>query len=73
MLSDNGTQFVNEALTAFANLAGSTKLETLAYSHEENGIVERANREVLRHIRTLIYETTLKKHCRYTESVNVFF
>jgi len=62
MLSDNGTQFVNEALTAYARMAGSEKLETLAYSHEENGLVERANREVLRHVRTLIYETTLKKH-----------
>jgi hypothetical protein len=62
MLSDNGSQFVNEVLTSFATLAGSAKLETLAYSHEENGIVERANREVLRHLRTLIYETSLKKH-----------
>ena len=62
MLSDNGSQFVNEVIAAYAALVGSRKLETLAYSHEENGSVERANREVMRHVRTMIIETKLKKH-----------
>ena len=33
-----------------------------AYSHQENCIVERTNKEVLRHIRTMILKTRLKKH-----------
>ena len=45
MLSDNGTQFVNEVLTAYSQMVGSEKLETLAYSHQENGLVERTNRD----------------------------
>ena len=32
---------------------------TLAYSHEENGSVDRANREVLRRLRDLVFDTRL--------------
>ena len=31
-------------------------ISTVAYSKEENAIVERANKEVLRHLRALIFE-----------------
>jgi len=32
---------------------GTEHVRTVAYSHEENGIVERANKEVMRHLRAL--------------------
>ena len=36
-------------------LLGVEHLTILAYSHEENAIVERANREIMRHLRGLIF------------------
>ena len=54
--SDNGTQFVNAVITELTALLGVTHLTTTAYSSEENGLVERANKEVLRHLRNIIYD-----------------
>ena len=34
---------------------------TMAYSKEENAIVERANKEVLRHLKAMIYDTSIKE------------
>ncbi len=48
--SDNGPPFANDLLKGLANLLGSTNEFTTAYSSEDNGIVERANKEVLRHL-----------------------
>jgi hypothetical protein len=55
--SDNGTQFVNEIIRELCLIMGSEQKRTLAYSSEENGIVERANKEVLRHLRALVYDS----------------
>ena len=38
-------------------MAGVLKIETIPYSKEENGIVERANKEVNRHLRNVIFDT----------------
>ena len=54
--SDNGSQFVNGLIDEFIKLLGCENLHTLAYSKEENAIVERANKEVLRHLRNLIFD-----------------
>ena len=56
VLSDNGSQFVNAVIEEFMKLVGTQHELTLAYSKEENGLVERANKEVMRHLRALIYE-----------------
>ena len=56
IVSDNGTQFVNKLIEAFTQAAGIEHATIHAYSHEENGIVERANKEVNRHLRTMTYE-----------------
>ena len=58
--TDNGPAFANDLLKGLANLLGSTNEFTTAYSSEENGIVERANKEVLRHLRALVFETRVK-------------
>ena len=58
--TDNGPAFANDLLKGLANLLGSTNEFTTAYSSEENGIVERANKEVLRHLRALVFETRIK-------------
>ena len=58
--TDNGPAFANDLLQGLANLLGSSNEFTTAYSSEENGIVERANKEVLRHLRALVFETRVK-------------
>ena len=56
MLSDNGTQYVNQVIEEFLYLIGSHHDFIMAYSKEENGIVERANKEVLRHLRAILFD-----------------
>ena len=54
-MTDNGTQFKNELVEELLKILGVEHLTILAYSHEENAIVERANKEVMRHLRGLIF------------------
>jgi hypothetical protein len=56
ILSDNGPQFVNEIIAEFTKQVQVEHLRTMAYSKEENGLVERANKEVNRYLRDLIYD-----------------
>ena len=56
ILSDNGSQFVNEIITEFTKHVQVEHLRTMAYSKEENGLVERANKEVNRFLRDLIFD-----------------
>ena len=60
MVSDNGTQFANELIEHFLGTLGTTNAKIQAYSKEENGLVERANKEVNRHLRTLVYNKKVK-------------
>lgn len=57
--SDRGTQFVNNVIKELLQLVGTEHLLTLAYSKEENAIVERANKEVLRHLRAILYNKNI--------------
>jgi len=59
ILTDNGTQFKNEILKELFALIGIENVLVLAYSKEENAIVERNNREVLRHLRAFVYDLNL--------------
>ena len=42
-------------------MTGIDKLQTTPYSHEENGIVERANKEILRHVRSILFDKGIHK------------
>ena len=53
--SDRGSAFVSNVITQFLDLVGTDRIETLAYSHQENSIVERANKEVNRWLRDCLY------------------
>ena len=55
ILSDNGTQFVNTLIESIIKLMGVQHLTVLAYSKEENSMVKRANKEVMRHLRVMIF------------------
>jgi hypothetical protein len=54
--SDNGPHFIAEVIKEFLSLVGTQHCLTLAYSKEENAIVERMNKEVNRHLRALTYD-----------------
>jgi transposase InsO family protein len=56
IMTDKGSQFMNNTLTQYAKLAGLTHLSSIPYSKEENGIVERANKEVNRLIRNILFD-----------------
>ena len=49
ILSDRGSQFTSDLIQHFTRLVGTDHRMTMAYSKEENSIIERANKEVLRH------------------------
>lgn len=58
--SDNSTQFVNEQMMLVNKRYGIEHVTITPHSHEENGLVERANKEVLRHLRGYVFDTRLQ-------------
>jgi leucyl aminopeptidase len=61
VVSDNGTQFANGLVEELLELVASENTKIQAYSKEENAIVERANKEVNRHLRAYVYDRKDKK------------
>ena len=57
--TDGGSQF-KSVIDEVVKLIGSRHNVTLAHSHQESGIVERANKEVLRHLRAFMFEQTME-------------
>jgi transposase InsO family protein len=61
--SDNGPHFVADVIREFLSLVGTQHCLTLAYSKEENALVERMNKGINRHLRALTFEnTSLEKY-----------
>ena len=56
IFSERVSQFVNELVAQLIELLGTEHEVTTAYSKEENAIVERANKEVMRHLRAIVFE-----------------
>jgi len=59
IVTDFGSQFVNQMLTHFHKIIGVAHYMTIPYSKVENSIVERANKEVNRHIRNIMFDKSL--------------
>jgi hypothetical protein len=59
IVTDNGTQFANKIIEELLKLMGTENVKILAYSKEENAIVERANKEVMRHLRAIIFDKNI--------------
>jgi transposase InsO family protein len=55
--SDRGSHFANETITQFLAMVGTQHCLTLAYSSQQNAIVERIIKEVNRHITALTFDT----------------
>jgi hypothetical protein len=64
ILSDNGSHFVNETIKEFLTHVGTEHRLTVAYSKEENAIVERSNKEVNRHVRNLVFDRKIQSRWR---------
>ena len=56
IITDGGPQFDNDTISTLMELTKCDKITSAPYSHEENGLVERANREVGRHLRNIVYD-----------------
>ena len=56
--SDNNPHLIADLIREFLILIGVKHCLTLAYSKEENAIVERYNKEINRHLRTLTYDNS---------------
>lgn len=69
VVTDKGTQFNNELIRQFHRLTGTQGVTTTAYSKEENALVERANKEVMRFIRDMVY--TRRSKLRWSECVPI--
>ena len=54
ILSDNGPAYVNEVIDHLGRTMDAEWIYTIAYSKEENAIVERSNRETLKHLRAIL-------------------
>jgi hypothetical protein len=59
VLSDNGPAFTSDLWNEFLKFKKIKARKSTPYSHQENGVVERANREVLRHLRALVLNSEI--------------
>lgn len=59
LLSDNGSQFANSVITELLERLNIEQKSTIAHSKEENAIVERANKEVMRHLRAFVLDSAI--------------
>lgn len=57
--TDGGSQFKNRTIQELIDSLGIEHNITMSYSKEENAMVERANKEVLRHLAAMVYETRI--------------
>jgi hypothetical protein len=64
MVNDNGPQFANRLITQLRQQMDIEAIPIHAYSHEENAIVERANKEVLRHLRAICFDKKIRSQWR---------
>jgi hypothetical protein len=55
--SDRGSHFANDLIKDFLDRTGNPHNPTLAYSKQENALVERVNREINRHLRVFIFDS----------------
>ena len=60
VLTDNGKQYVNELSNELYDLMLVNHLTVMPYSHEENSIVMRANKEVNRHLWAIVFNRKIK-------------
>ena len=58
--SDRGPQFANQCIANLCQLLGVEQDLTIAYSKQENAIVERSNKEIMRYLTAIMFD---KRDC----------
>ena len=61
IMSDRGSQYVNAVIQAYLDFQGTEHVLSIAYSKQENSIVERANKEIRRWIRDMLYSKKMPR------------
>ncbi len=56
LVSDKGPALISNLMKDFMALVGTEHVNTMEASKEENSTVERLNREVMRHLRNLVFD-----------------
>ena len=56
LLSDNGAQYASDVVAELCKILGTEHVRTIPHSHQENAIVERVNKEILKHLRALVHD-----------------
>ena len=59
--SDNGGEFISNAFSAFLDQGGIRRQLTAAYTPQQNGVVERANRTIVEGVRTTLQASGLPR------------
>ena len=59
--SDGGPQFYSSMVETLYELTGIDKLKSAPYSHQENGIAERAIKTLQEHLRAFLFDREIKK------------
>ena len=62
VVSDNASYFVSELTKSFIDFSKIKHATIHPYSHEENGLVERANKEVIRHLTAILADQDVRKN-----------
>ena len=60
IVTDNASYFLSELMKSFRDFTGIRHTTIQPYSHEENGIVERANQEVIRHLTAIVTDKDIR-------------
>ena len=60
--SDNGTEFKNENVDTFLDEEGISHEFSATYTPQQNGVVERKNRTLIKMVRTMLDEYKTPKH-----------
>ncbi len=60
ILSDNGPQFIADTIEEMLKYFDIFHRYTLPYRPQANGINERANREIMRHFRSIVFDKKVK-------------
>ena len=62
IVSDNASYFISELVKSFIDFSKIKHATIHPYSHEENGLVERANKEVIRHLTAIIADQDVRRN-----------
>jgi hypothetical protein len=61
-LSDNAKEFNSELCDELLKFAGIKHVKIMPYAHQENSIIERSNKEIIRFLKGIIYDKFISEN-----------